>query len=225
MSKIKTNQCEICDPGNAEYCHEEGCCNPEMRGEYKRLTDADLAELADLAEELETIADVSDMENRGPMYAGQHIRSGLVKVSRESAEKLRNGAELIRKLNKEFAELAKAKAENRWISITERLPESGKHVLLCCVIRPSGRKYICDGYYANENTLSCNCDDDIAFIYSEDDDEYYLAEGYYEVIKNWGDYSSVAIGDFVTHWMMLPELPELPEEAEQALKNGGKNNE
>jgi predicted house-cleaning noncanonical NTP pyrophosphatase (MazG superfamily) len=123
MSKIKTNQCEICDPGNAEYCHEEGCCNPEMRGEYKRLTDADLAELADLAEELETIADVSDMENRGPMYAGQHIRSGLVKVSRESAEKLRNGAELIRKLNKEFAELAKAKTDERLaILSTPKIP-------------------------------------------------------------------------------------------------------
>lgn len=110
-----------------------------MRGEYKRLTDADLAELADLAEELETIADVSDMENRGPMYAGQHIRSGLVKVSRESAEKLRNGAELIRKLNKEFAELAKAKAENRI------LPEGFSCVESCddktlYVFHPEGKR-------------------------------------------------------------------------------------
>ena len=32
--------------------------------------------------------------------------------------------------------------------------------------------------------------------------------GWYEVIKNWDDYNSVAVEDFVTHWMPMPELPK-----------------
>lgn len=100
----------------------------------------------------------------------------------------------------------------KWIPVSERLPDSGVHVLICCGIRSGGtvyKRYICDGYYAKRYTeQTWNNRGDIACEYREEDDEYYLLEGWYEVIKNWDDYNSIVIGDFVTHWMPLPALPQ-----------------
>ena len=101
-----------------------------------------------------------------------------------------------------------------WISVKDRLPENGVHVLLCCEMHRYGGeiagKYVCDGYYAEANKIiaggfpdDCDCE------YSEEDDEYYLCEGWYEVIKNWDDYNSVAVEDLVTHWMPLPSTEGL----------------
>ena len=100
-----------------------------------------------------------------------------------------------------------------WISVKDRLPENGVHVLICCEMRRYGGeiagKYVCDGYYAEANKIiaggfpdECNCE------YSEEDDEYYLCEGWYEVVKNWDDFNSVAVEGFVTHWMPLPNPPK-----------------
>ena len=101
---------------------------------------------------------------------------------------------------------------SEWISVAERLPESGVHVLLCCEMRlifGGAGRYVCDGFYAAQwKVCAGGFPDECAAEYSEEDDEYYLFEGWYEVIKNWDDYNSVVIGDFVTHWMPLPEPPQ-----------------
>jgi hypothetical protein len=95
-----------------------------------------------------------------------------------------------------------------WVSVEDEKPESGKHVLLCCEVRPSGKRYVCDGFYAQSKTITTICDGDNNYEYDEETDEYYLIEGYYEIIKNWDDYSSIVIDDFVTHWKPLPEAPK-----------------
>ena len=102
--------------------------------------------------------------------------------------------------------------KQEWISVEERLPESGAHSLISCTVKRidgTHGQYVCVGYYAEKfKHLAYGVDDDCVSEYNEENDEYYISEGWYEVIKNWDDYGFVAIDDIVTHWMPLPEAPK-----------------
>ena len=102
--------------------------------------------------------------------------------------------------------------EADWISVNDKLPESGKHVLVSCEVRRLDgfkKRYLCIAFYAEPHKISEHYpEEDYCYDYDEEQDEYYLKEGWYEVIQNWDEYSSVVIEDFVTHWQALPEPPK-----------------
>ena len=102
-----------------------------------------------------------------------------------------------------------------WISVNDRLPESGKSVLVSCQIKLMSGKhkyYVCEAMYTALKTVSAgayDAFDDFDADYDEETDTYYYPEGWWELIHNWDDYSCVAIADFVTHWMPLPSTEGL----------------
>lgn len=107
---------------------------------------------------------------------------------------------------------------SEWISVDERLPESGVLCLLCCDVKRydgTHKQYVCDGFHAERFKEECySADDECVTEYNEETDEYYLREGWYEEINNWDEYYSIAIDDTVTHWMPLPSAPKMKGGAE-----------
>ena len=102
--------------------------------------------------------------------------------------------------------------EPEWILASERLPETGQDVELCCGFknyRGDFVRYICIAYHVNQYEMRSNEDwDEGCDEYREEDDEYYVLEGWYERIHNWDDYGAVKIYDLALMWRPLPELPE-----------------
>ena len=103
-------------------------------------------------------------------------------------------------------------AEPHWIPVTERLPETGQDVELCCGYknyRGEIARYICIAYHVNRYEMKYSADwDEGCDEYREEDDEYYVLEGWYERIHNWDTYGAVKIYDLALAWRELPKLPE-----------------
>ena len=99
-----------------------------------------------------------------------------------------------------------------WIPVTERLPETGQDVELCCGYknyRGEIARYICIAYHVNRYEMKYSADwDEGCDEYREEDDEYYVLEGWYERIHNWDTYGAVKIYDLALAWRELPKLPE-----------------
>lgn len=97
-----------------------------------------------------------------------------------------------------------------WIRVSEHLPDTGKKVIASFTNSHGKRRTICAHYIARWTTPSDNFSDhELNHEYHEEKDEYFLCEGWYENIENWGDFSSVSVseGD-ISHWMPLPPCPD-----------------
>lgn len=142
-----------------------------------------------------------------PMHC---LSCGEVKDGRCFKRLMTQAADAIEELICEVADEHNARLDaeerQRWIPVTERLPKDDVHVLLSC--KCGAGAYVCDGFHTEKYSTPTQFYEDIDADYDEETDEYYFPEGWWEVIKNWDDYSCVAVEDAVTHWMPLPQPPK-----------------
>lgn len=105
------------------------------------------------------------------------------------------------------AENAKLKAQLTWRPVTQK-PEKGQTVLATYMNRYGKRRRV-RAVYIRQYEEEVYDDCEAGYEYSEEHDLWYLKEGWYELIDNWDDYTSVAIVEgTVDHWLPLPPAPE-----------------
>lgn len=95
----------------------------------------------------------------------------------------------------------------KWISVDEAMPEAGPDVLIFQETGYKKNTVIVCGKYIKKFTVQQLFDFDGWLDHNEEDDEYYLPEGWYENQFNWDEHASIHISQKVTHWMKLPEPP------------------
>jgi hypothetical protein len=95
---------------------------------------------------------------------------------------------------------------SEWIRVKDKLPD-GK--VIACYKNRSGKVRRIMAEYFHRYTIESSMDDGVEDEYCEDNDNYYIVEGWYEIIDNWEDWGSVRVTEGeVTHWMPLPEPPK-----------------
>lgn len=96
----------------------------------------------------------------------------------------------------------------QWVSVDERLPVTGKKVI--ATLANSHRKRITiTAMYVADRTISADDHEEGECIeYCDEADEYFLIEGWYEIVSCYDEFSYVFTGEKITHWMPLPPEPE-----------------
>ena len=92
---------------------------------------------------------------------------------------------------------------------------AGDQIVIATYLNCYGKRRRVRAVYIRQYEEEAGDDDELCVEYCEERDEWYLKEGWYELVDNWPDYSSVAIVEGVVDWWMpMPPAPE------GELKNG-----
>lgn len=127
---------------------------------------------------------------------------------------LDKAAEAIERLTAENAALREKVPQ--WISVEDRLPEPETDVLIVC--NRNGYVFVTPAIYEDGKMLTqesaWNWSDIYGYgLYSEEDDDYYIPEGWWENRQfNPDDVYNNPVDCTVTHWMPLPGAPDAPAE-------------
>lgn len=95
--------------------------------------------------------------------------------------------------------------ENRWIDANVRLPKSNIPVIVC-IEKENIQILIIATYFSKFEKEVENLIDFYFHDYNEENDTWYLAEGWYEF--NFYSEIDIYIEDKVTHWLQLPDKPK-----------------
>lgn len=110
------------------------------------------------------------------------------------------------------AERDALREKQRWIPVTERLPKPEIDVLIVC--NRNGYRFVTPAIYEDGKMLTqdsvWNWDEIYTYgLYSEEADDYYIPEGWWENRQfNPDDVYNNPVDCAVTHWMPLAEAPE-----------------
>lgn len=95
-----------------------------------------------------------------------------------------------------------------WIPITpETMPESGK-LMYVTWKNDCKKRMVVVGHYLERWKEESDCEDGANDEYSDQDDKYYIKQGWYEQQVNWGDWSSIHITDGTPDFYQPIVMPE-----------------
>lgn len=102
--------------------------------------------------------------------------------------------------------IAWLEAQLTWRPVSEK-PEKDQ-IVIATYLNSYGKRRRVRAVYVRQYEEEAGDDDELCVEYCHEKDEWYLKEGWYELIDNW-DYSSAAIVEgVVDYWMPMPPAPD-----------------
>lgn len=146
-------------------------------------------------------------ETRNPIYEGQFEGETV-----EQADARLHWAKVAMEMARNASLSAPSHGEQvrEWNLSADGLPACGKPVL-AYYLNSHGKGRRIRAEYVKAWTVQADdlSDPDTECVeYSEQEDAYYIRQGWYELIDNWDEYGRIAVHEgVITHWQELPAAP------------------